>query len=82
MDESTTTDVNAPTITAKFIGGDGSEGYKNGETYTLKQWEENDMVFISREDGSGQVAYESMDALINNWEMVEQPPEQMSPVQE
>ncbi len=59
------------TITAEFTGGDGSEGYKTGETYTLNKWEENNMIFISREDGSGQVAYDSMDSLQNNWKMAQ-----------
>jgi hypothetical protein len=82
MDENTT--VTNPTdsadavspkekISVKFTGGDGSEGYKNGEVYTLNKWEENGMIFIAREDGSGQAAYDSEESLMQNWEVQSQP---------
>jgi hypothetical protein len=72
MDEQQNTDTNqhqTEMISAIYMGADGDEGYKNGEVYNLKKWEENDMIFVSREDGSGQVAYQSMEALENNFEI-------------
>lgn len=60
---------NNTTFMAKYMGRDGDEGYMNGQMYTLKKWEENDMLFISREDGSGQVAYDSEESMKENWEM-------------
>ena len=64
-------------ITVKFTGADGSEGYKNGEIYTLDKWEENNMFFIAREDGTGQVAYDSQESMLQNWEV--QTPTQDAP---
>lgn len=78
MDDTTPdTQVPAPTdavssktkVTAKFIGADGSEGYTNGQVYTLDTWEENNMLFIAREDGTGQVAYDTKESMQQNWEM-------------
>ena len=57
---------------ARFKGADGSEGYNSGEEYTLQRWEENGMTLISKDDGTGQVTYNSEEELMNNWEEIPQ----------
>lgn len=58
------------TVKARFKGTDGSEGYQNGAEYTLQKWEQDGKIFISLQDGSGQVAYDTAEAMEQNWQMV------------
>lgn len=60
------------TFRARFKGADGSEGYESGTEYTLLKWEEDGRVFVSKEDGTGQVAYDTPEAMEQNWETMNQ----------
>lgn len=62
-------DVQKTSFNAKFNGADGSEGYEFGKNYELQKWTEGDMIYISRTDGTGQVAYDSEESLNANWQM-------------
>lgn len=52
-------------ITAQFIG-DPSLGYRTGKTYVLRISDHKGMS-ISRIDGTGKCAYESISAMLRNW---------------
>lgn len=48
---------------ARFIGEDGSLGYKNGEIYNLQMIG----MIIQRTDGKGTCTYESLSSFLKNW---------------
>jgi hypothetical protein len=54
---------------ARFVGTDGSLGYRYGETYTLVVRRDHPYwsVTIRREDGSGFCPYASEEAFERNW---------------
>lgn len=66
--------ANAPygfvNITARFIGADGSMGFKNGHIYDLWMMKKPNVIYISRQDmNATAIPYESMKAVRKNWEI-------------
>lgn len=58
-------------ITAKFIGADGSMGFKNGQIYDLWMMKKPKVIYISRQDmNATAIPYGSMKAVKKNWEML------------
>ncbi len=59
-------------IYAKFIGEDGSLGYKNGREYILEVeatsgFKTGHTIEISREDGGGFCPYKNIETFLENW---------------
>lgn len=55
-------------ITAKFIGKDGSLGYKNGSNYQIQILPHSNAIM--RSDGSGKCVYSSIYSFFKNWELI------------
>lgn len=62
---------------AKFIGEDGSLGYRHGQVYELYVYPTGPKyaITIQRRDGSGTCPYTSVKAWRRNWEPIEDEPE-------
>lgn len=59
-------------ITARFIGADGSMGFKNGQIYDLWMMKKPNVIYISRQNmNATAIPYGSMKAVRKNWEMAE-----------
>ena len=63
---------------AKFIGKDGSMGFRNGETYMIESWVERAGVWTKeawiwvRSSPQGlKCPYSSLEAFLLNWEVIE-----------
>ena len=59
-------------IVAKFIGRDGSCGFRYGETYYLKEpntskqeWK----IMVMNANGAQWCSYNNVEAFLNNWEV-------------
>jgi hypothetical protein len=53
----------------RFIGEDGSLGYRHGQLYELRFVEDDrHFVTIERIDGTGRCPYASMNAFLRNWD--------------
>ncbi len=60
-------------ILAKFIGRDGSCGFKYGKTYYLKEPDiskQDWKIMIQNTDGAEWCSYSNVEAFLNNWEVV------------
>lgn len=59
-------------ISAKFIGADGSCGYKHGQSYVLNIHDiaegiNSPQISIERRDGDGKVEYSNVLTFLQNW---------------
>jgi hypothetical protein len=62
---------NTLTLSATFIGQNGSLGYTNGVRYKLNMEELPDLaVLVSRPDGAGNKRYVSLGDFFKNWKDV------------
>ena len=58
-------------IRAKFIGRDGSMGFRNGSVYKLWIFYHYGKFLISRRDmNATAIPYDTMNAIKKNWEVV------------
>lgn len=55
-------------IVATFKGY-GSLGYERDKTYFLWTWIQDNMIYISRIDGSGQCPYKNIKLFEQNWKV-------------
>lgn len=66
------------TAAARFIGEDGSLGYRHGEWYELRFLDsEKYPAVIERLDGSGRCPYGSLTALLRNWDFGPMTPDEV-----
>ena len=58
-------------ITARFMGQDGSMGFKHGMVYSLWMFHDHGKFFISRRNWKATaIPYDTMNAIKKNWEVV------------
>ena len=59
-------------ITAKFIGKDGSMGFRNGKTYDLWMMKKQNFIYISRRNmNATAIPYETLRVVEKNWELLD-----------
>nr|DAH62621.1 MAG TPA: hypothetical protein [Caudoviricetes sp.] len=56
---------------ARFIGKDGSMGFKNGEIYKLKSKCVNNKIIVKTANDKLFCPYESIESFLRNWEIKE-----------
>ena len=61
-------------ISARFVGADGSLGYRNGLVYDLYVWSTTRYPVVIRRMDGGYCPYSSEVAFGRNWEIVDTPP--------
>lgn len=58
-------------VIAKFIGKDGSMGYRNGEVYNLKTYMHENMMWVKALGTRlPHVPYIYLESLLENWEIL------------
>ena len=55
----------------KFIGKDGSMGFKNGEIYKLKSKCENNKIIVKTANDKLFCPYKSIESFLRNWKIKE-----------
>lgn len=65
-------------ILAKFIGKDGSMGFRNGKVYNIRTWVKRANVFtktawiwVEETDCGKKCPYTNVETFLANWEIVE-----------
>lgn len=56
---------------ARFIGKDGSMGFKNGEIYKLKSKCANNKIIVKTTNDKLFCPYKSIESFLRNWEIKE-----------
>lgn len=58
-------------IKAKFLGKDGSCGFRNGQVYLLWIVQDRGKIYISRRSMDAMaIPYDTMSAVKKNWELI------------
>lgn len=51
----------------KYIGADGSLGYKKDTVYIFRMWTDLETIIISRTDNTGMCPYNTIHTFFANW---------------
>lgn len=58
-------------IIAKFIGRDGSKGFRNGETYNIKTYMADGMMWVKALGTRLEhIPYVQLESLLENWDIL------------
>ena len=58
-------------IVAKFIGRDGSMGFRTGETYNIKTYMSDNMMYVKALGTHiKHIPYTQLESLLENWEIL------------
>lgn len=58
-------------IIAKFIGEDGSRGFRKNDYYSISITVEKEWLLVRNVEGYQSCPYDNMDKLLSNWRIVE-----------
>lgn len=56
------------TFKGKFKGTDETGVYETGSEYTLQKWEKEGKTYLSMEDGTSELSYDTSEDFDMNWE--------------